>query len=162
MNKRVVFLVTAALLAAGLFGASQAFAQEPDPVSPPAPGMGPGGFGPDNPGPGGGQLHEYMTEAMAEVFGISAEELDAIHESGSTLIDTLGLSLEEFRAKMVEVRQIAVDKAVEDGVISQDQADWMAERGPGAGPGQFGPGAGSCPGTFQGGHHGRGLGRWQN
>jgi hypothetical protein len=166
MNKRTAFLIAAALLAVGLFGATQAYAQEPDPVTPPAPGMGPGGFGPDNPGPGGGLLHEYMTAAMSEVFGISAEELDAIHESGTILFEALDLTVEEFRAKMAEVRQIALEQAAADGVISQDRADWMADRMNGAGQGQFGPGSGPCldgegpHGPAHGGRHGRGMGRW--
>jgi len=166
MNKRVVVLITAALLAVGLFGATQAYAQGPDPASPATAGMGPGGFGPDNPGPGGGLLHEYMTGAMTEVFGISAEELEEIHASGTTLFEALDLTGEDFRAKMVEVRQIALEKAVEDGVISQDQADWMADRGPGAGQAPRGPGSGSCLdgegplGTAHGGRGRRGMGRW--
>ena len=166
MNKRLIVLVTAALLAVGLFGATQAYAQGPTPFTPPAAGMGPGGFGPDNPGPGGGLLHDYMTEAMSDVFGISAEELDEIHESGGTLFDALDLTVEEFRAKMLEVRQIALEQAAADGVISQDRADWMTDRMNGAGQGQFGPGNGTClngegpRGPAPGGRGGRGMGRW--
>ncbi len=154
MNKRVVVLVAVALLAVGLFGATKAYAQEPTPVSPPSAGK----------GPGSGLLHDYMTEAMFDVFGINTEELDEIHESESTLFEALGLPIEEFRTQMAEVRQIALENAAADGVISQDQADWMSERMLGAGRGKFGPGNGSCldgdrpAGTLQQG--GRGRGRW--
>ena len=165
MKKRYVFLSVIALLALGMLGVTQVYAQGPITSDPQGPGTGPGGFGPDHPGPGGGLLHDYMTEAMSDVFGISAEELEAIHESGDTLFQALDLTIEEFRARMAEVRQIALEKAGEDGVINQDRAEWMKERMKGAGQPPFGPNDGSCldgegpDGSAHGGRGGRGRAR---
>lgn len=162
MKKRYVLLLAIALLAVGLFGVTQVYAQEPTPDVPTGTGMGPRRFGQDHAGTGDGLLHEYMTEAISDVFGISSDELDEIYESGDTLWETLDLTIEEFRSKMTEVRQTALENAAEDGVISQDQADWMMERMNGAGKGQHGPGDGSClDGEGNAGAmHGGGGGRW--
>lgn len=166
MRKRYVLLLAIALLAVGLFGVTRVFAQEPTPGIPTGTGMGPRRFGNDDAGSGDGLLHEYMTEAISDVFGISPEELEKIHESGDRLWEYLDLTAEEFRSKMTEVRQTALEQAAADGVISQDQADWMTERMNGAGHGQFGPGNGSCldgegnPGAMSGGRGRRGMGRW--
>ncbi|MFO8036483.1 MAG: hypothetical protein R6U57_07650 [Anaerolineales bacterium] len=166
MKNRYVLLLAIGLLAVGLFGVTQVYAQEPTPGAPTGTGMGPRRFGHDNAGTGDGLLHEYMTEAISDVFGISPDELDEIHESGDTLWQTLDLTIEEFRSKMTEVRQTALENAAEDGVISQDQVDWMLERMNGAGKGQHGPGDGSCldgegnAGAMHGGRGGRGMGRW--
>ena len=166
MKNRYVLLLAIGLLAAGLFGVTQVYAQEPTPAVPAGEGLGPRGFGQDHAGTGDGLLHEYMTEAISDVFGISPDELEEIHESGDTLWESLDLTIEDFRSKMTEVRQTALENAADDGVISQDQADWMTERMNGAGTGQYGPGDGSCldgdgdVGAMRGGRGGGGMGRW--
>ncbi len=166
MKNRYILLLAIALLAVGLFGVTQVYAQEPTPGVPAGEGVGPRRFGQDHAGAGDGLLHEYMTEAISDVFGISLDELDEIHASGDTLWQSLDLTIEEFRAKMTEARQTALENAAEDGVISQDQADWMTERMNGAGKGPHGPGDGSCldgegnAGAEYGGRGKRGMGRW--
>lgn len=167
MKKRyVVLLLSIALLAVGLFGVTQVYAQEPTPGIPTGTGIRPRRFGDVDAGSGDGLLHEYMTEAISDVFGISPDELDKIHESGETLWEYLDLTIDEFRSKMTEVRQTALENAAADGAISQDRAEWMKERMHGAGLGQFGPRDGSCldgegiPGRMNGGRGRHGTGRW--
>lgn len=109
-----------------------------------------------------GPLHEYMVQAIAEVFGLSVEEIEALHDQGTTLWEWAqeqGMSLEEFREKMLEAKQIALQAAVADGVITQEQADWMLSHmfGMWGAGGGFGP----CHGYGFFGGRGRGNGgRW--
>lgn len=65
-------------------------------------------------------------ELLAEALGISADELQAARDEGqklTTLLDDLGLSGEEFRQALRTAYEGAVEQAVLDGVITQDQAD---------------------------------------
>ena len=104
-----------------------------------------------------GPLHEYMTSALAEALGITPEELISRREAGETLwqiSDSLGISSEDFSTLVADARAKALEQAVQDGVITQEQADWMSQR---MGPG-FGPGAGTCDGTGPHGYGGRGRG----
>ncbi len=65
-------------------------------------------------------LHEYMSAAIAEAFGMSVEELEAAHEAGTPLNEILDLSFEDFREVMDEARETAISEAIADGVISED------------------------------------------
>jgi competence protein ComGC len=104
-------------------------------------------------------LYEYMQAATAEAFGITVEELQALETDGKTLKDLAieqNLTVADFQAKRDSARQAALDNAVADGVITQEQADAMKEhqemgRG-GMGGGRHGggrhggqPGDGQCP-----------------
>lgn len=105
-----------------------------------------------------GPLHEFMTSALAEALGITPEELISQRGSGETLwqiAESQGISSEDFSTLVADARAKALDQAVQDGAITQEQADWMSQR---MGPG-FGPGAGQCDGSGQGGFGGRGHGR---
>jgi hypothetical protein len=131
-----------------------------------APGMmghGPGGRG--FYAEGEGPLHDYMPPAMADAFGLTVEDLEALHESGETLWDYAqeqGISEDEFLALKEVARTEAINEAVADGVIAQEQADQMLEH---MGQG-IGLGNGEChdnfgPGTFGPGMHGQG-GHWNS
>lgn len=93
-----------------------------------------------------GVLHEYMMESLASAIGLSVEDLEAKHDAGQTMWDIaeeLGFTLEQFRDLMVEARTTALQNAVADGVIDEEQANWMIERfsgssGPGFGRGHCG------------------------
>lgn len=96
---------------------------------------------------GYGPLHPYMVQAIANEFGISVEEIDDLHAQGKTLWEYAqekGLTFEQFREKMFAARKAALTLAVEDGVITQQQADWMLQRMEYRF--QNGVWAGSCPG----------------
>ena len=166
MKKLVMIgvVVIVALLALGV--ASYAYAQAPQPTEPVPFGQ---GYGPGMMGRGGGMMgrwnqsgngqygpmHEYMVGAMAEALGMTDEELDAELAAGKTMwqvAEAKGLSVEEFQQLMLEARTSALEKLVDDGVLTQEQADWMQSRM----QGRWGQGGalGGCP------MHGGAGGRW--
>ncbi len=110
-----------------------ALAQEETPTTPdntlPAPGM--RGFGR---GLGG----EVGLAAAAEALGMTTEELSAELWAGKSLADIAeekGVDLVELQATVqsaveaarVTAMQEAIDQAVEDGTITQENADWLLE-----------------------------------
>ena len=133
MKKLSLLIIGITMLGLALFGVSSVLAQEP---TPPAFPSNPVGRGPRDPfdgqhGGGNGFLKEYMPYALASEFGLTLEELDALHKEGITLREYAqeeGLSSEEFQNKMISARQTALQEAVADGVLSQEQADWMLNR----------------------------------
>ena len=115
-------------------------------------------------------LQEYVDAAVADILGVSVEELQAAREDGTVadLLDAAGLTADEFRTALDEATAGIVEQALADGVLTQEQADFILEnglrgfggfgpsdcmggpggRGPhGGGPGGFGPG-GFGPGGF--------------
>ena len=153
----IVGLVVAALV---VLGVGVAFAQGPAPYA---------GNGPMMQN-GTGVLHTYMVTAFAEKLGLKVEDINARLTAGETMYDIAladGVKAEDFSALMVEVRTTALNAAVKDGVITQEQADWMSSRGFGRGgmygngtgcPMQNGTGTGYGPGMMNNGN-GRGMGR---
>ena len=105
-----------------------------------------GGMGAGNMGTGDGILHDYMIAALAEELNIPVADLEARLEQGETMAQiavSTGLTIDQFRTLMVEARTQAIEQAVADGTLTQEQADWMSQRGAGqmAG-GQMGNGRG--------------------
>jgi len=175
-KKRLLLLVggvLAALLLVGLIGVAVVSAQDPTPEST-APsarlGAGPtdrpeagpsgwhaGGRGRGGLGPGllGGGNRWTMFDTAAEALGLTPEELFAELHSGKSLeeiAEAQGVEMtavqDALNAAQAEARQEAIKQAVEDGKMSQAQADWLLE--------------GLEQGFFPGG---RGLGfggRWGN
>ncbi|MFH1184018.1 MAG: hypothetical protein V1755_03130 [Chloroflexota bacterium] len=159
MNRIVVVgLMVAATLA--VFTTGVVFAQSPQP---PAPGGG-GGMG-----PGGGRgdmgfigangeegpLDEYMVSAIADALGITADEVESRHEAGETAYQIaldLDFTADEIHALLRDARLKAWAAAAADGVVSQEQADWMKSR-------PSGMGYGNCDGTAQ--RLGVGMGGWR-
>jgi len=176
MSKKRLLLpaggVLAALLLVGLVGVAVVSAQDPTP-EPTAPsdrteagipgrhaggrgrgGLGLGMFGGGMFGRGGGDRWT-MFDTAAEALGLTPEELFAELHSGKSLAEIAeaqGVEMEAVRdalkAAQAEARREAIEQAVEDGKMSQEQADWLLE--------------GLEQGFFPGG---RGLGfggRWGN
>ena len=84
-------------------------------------GMMSGGYGP---------MHEYMVPAFADALGITPEELQSRLDDGETMWDVAraqGLSDEEVYEVMEAAHSKALEQAVEAGVLTQEQADWMDE-----------------------------------
>lgn len=167
MKKAFVVVSLVAVLLAALAVAGFAYAQKPDPSTPYNNGpfgsgmmggwgmMGNGSYGP---------LHEYMQDAMAVALGLTHEEFEnrlANGETPWTIAQAKGLSAEEFSTLMTDARSKALDAAVADGVLTQEQADWMKERMGARMQNGYGPGSnlesGTCP--MGGGQRGPG-GRW--
>ncbi|GAB4478752.1 MAG: hypothetical protein Kow00124_23540 [Anaerolineae bacterium] len=160
---KIVGLIAGAVLVAGLafFGVTQAFAQDDTPETPTVPG--PGGFGPGGMhGGAGGWMAEYrdlMLGPVAEALGLTLDELNAEIAVGKPMwqiAEEQGVDSAALAEAMQAGREAAIAQAVEDGVITQAQADWMLEHSGGFGPG-------GCPGGFGGGMRGPGGGLrgWQ-
>lgn len=91
---------------------------------------------------------------IAETLGLTVEELTAAREDGTrlpALAEDQGVDLETLRTAVSEARTAAIEQAVADGLITQEQADiLLSHEGPRfGGRGHGGPGG-------RGGHHGHG------
>ena len=64
---------------------------------------------------------------MAEALGISVEEL--AEQPLNDWLDELGIDREAFREAIETAREAAIAQAVTDGVITQEQADALPQRG---------------------------------
>lgn len=152
-------LAGAALMVAVLsaFVAVPAFAQGPTPT-PEAPygwHGGGGGFG----FWGGGS--RVVFDAAAEALGLTPEQLFAERRAGNNLADIAEAEdvdpqtvYDAMNAARVETVRQAIEQAVEDGRLTQEQADWMRQglehgfmpMGRGFGHGLGFGGEGNCPG----------------
>jgi hypothetical protein len=142
MSKKMLVLLSGATLVAlllvGLVGVTGVSAQEPTPESP-APfgwrgsGRGRGGLEHGLLGPGiGGQW--TMFDTAAEALGLTPEELftelhagkslEEVAEAQGTDIEAVQEALQAARAEAMRQR---IEQAVEDGNMSQEQADWLLE-----------------------------------
>ena len=84
--------------------------------------------------PGDGILHDYRIAEYAEALGIPVADLEARLDGGETMAEiafSIGLTFEQFRTLMVDVRTQAIEQALSDGVLTQEQADWLTLRGAG-------------------------------
>ena len=123
--KKTILIAFAVAALAGLLVAGVAFAQDDTPP-----------FGDRGPKERNSELHSYMTEAVAEALGITVEELEASKEAGENIRDLAeaqGLSDEELSTLMQEARAAALDAALGDGVITQEEYDAIEARGFGRG-----------------------------
>ena len=153
MSKKYLIVIgglLAALLVVGVIGATSAFAQGPD-----NPGF---GMMDNGRGPGEGRgfgIGDAELEAAAGVLGMTTDEVKAAFEDGKTLqdlADAAGVNIEDVHAAIQAVHETEmrerIAQQVEDGTITQAQADWMLQGidngymlGKG-GPGDFGRGNG--------------------
>jgi hypothetical protein len=151
-----------ALLLAGLSGIAVVSAQEPTPESEGAPacgmwGRGRGLFGFGRGGPW------TMFDTAAEALGLTPEKLFSELHGGKSLDEVAeeqGVEMETVQEALSAAREAAmrdaIAQAVEDGDISQEQADWLLEglekgymprrRGFGHGRGMRGGFGGFAPG----------------
>jgi len=153
------FLIVAVLLGiAAMFGlvslVSLVNAQDtepPAPPAPPAPGQGYGRWG-DGPGMMGGYarhgaMHEDLLPALADALGLTVEALEERHANGETfwqIAEAQGYTFEEARQMMLDARSAALDAMVEDGLLSEDRAEWMKDRSGRMSDGGAGHGRGGC------------------
>ncbi len=102
-----------------------------------------------------GVMHDVVLQTFAEKLGLSEEDLQNRLDGGETLwkiASEQGISEEDFTTWMEEARSQALDQAVTDGTITQEQADWMKEHMRG---GRGGWGNGDVDGSMRPGRHGR-------
>jgi hypothetical protein len=133
----IVGLMVASLLTVGMVGMAQAQDEVPTPL-----------------------------EAAAEALGMTADELSTQLWGGRTLADLAdraGVDLQTVRdaveaAQKANVRA-SIEQAVEDGRLSQEQADWLLQ---GLDQGYWGPGVRGfgMRGGFGFGHMKRGIRGW--
>ena len=146
MNKKFGWVIgglVVALLAVGVFGITNAYADEGDPPPPP--------FGERGPR-GGHKLEGAALEAVANVLDISPDELSAALEDGKTLpelAEAAGVEMQEVHDALQAIREESmrehIAQALEDDNITQEHADWLLEgldKGFLNGPGFFGRGGG--------------------
>jgi hypothetical protein len=161
-KKKLMVLSSGALvmlLLVGLAGGTLVFAQETDPTT-----VEPGANGHrDMLGWGGGSWAEF--DVAAEALGLTPNELFIeLHDEGKTLSEVAeeqGVEIEAVQdalnASRAEAQRQAIEQAVEDGNLSQEQADWLLEGMElGFMGGRHGMGPGGFGGPPPGGPFGRG------
>ena len=125
-------------------------------------------------------MHDYVEQALAVKLGLTEKQVEDQLAAGKTMYQIAldnGIKPEALTDFMNGVHQDAFEAAVNAGVLTQEQADWMLQRmqdrgsnGMGNCPMQNGqgsqgnPGGGYGPGMMNG--NGRGMMRggfgWQN
>jgi len=97
---------------------------------------------------GMGLMHSYLISAFANAVGLTVDEVNTRLANGETAREIAlnqGKTEADLPALWTQVHQDALKAAVEEGVITQAQADAMLEQmNNSAGPG-FSPGFGNCP-----------------
>jgi hypothetical protein len=159
--KKTLWIVILVILALGALGVGVVAAQDGQPP-----------FGQKRGSADGtGLLHDYMEESMADAVGLTVSAFETRHDAGETFYQIAlaeGFAAEEIPTLMQAARANALDAAAKDGVITQEQADWMGSRGFGRGGrmnGFGGYGNDTCPmdneGQYGPGMMGNGRGgRW--
>ncbi len=159
MKKVLIGVLLAGVLVAAFAAVSAVYAQAAGPQNSQGDvpyGMGRRGMMANSQGfaqTGDGPLHDYMVAAFADKLGVSVDEINEVIASGGHMLDIAlekGLMVEEFRTLMLDARAQAVDQAAADGVITQEQADWLKTRGGGMAAGRAGGMRGGMRGGFAG------------
>mgnify|MGYP000104497438 CR=1 FL=1 len=78
-----------------------------------------------------GPLQKYVVAAMADVLGLKEDELQKRLDAGERMWDiakSLGISTTDFKTKMDEAFNKAIDAALADKAITQEQANWLKQR----------------------------------
>ena len=76
-------------------------------------------------------LHDEIIAAFEVALGIPAEELNTRLDAGETLMEIVmstGLDFESAQALIDDVHAQVLEQAVLDGIITQEQADWLISR----------------------------------
>jgi hypothetical protein len=125
MKRNVVVMTSLAMVVVlvGLFVTGSVFAQDPTATPVPAPSTpaAPGMMGPHMRGFG-------LSKAITDLLGLTPGQLLDARAAGKTLLDIAkdkGITEQQLVDTMVAERKTAVDQAVKDGKMTQEQADWM-------------------------------------
>ncbi len=143
--KKTLLIVALLVLALGVIGVGVAFAQGGQPP------VGQAGYG---------WMHDYVEQALAAKLGLTEKQVEDQFAAGKPLYQIAldnGIKQEDLANFMNEVHKDAFAKAVKDGVITQERADWMLQRMETMYQNGYGPG--NCPmHNGQGASSGRGQG----
>jgi hypothetical protein len=148
--KKTFLIVALLVVALGVLGVGVVFAQGGVP-----PMMGQGGYG---------WMHDYVEQALAAKLGLTEKQVEDQLAAGKPMYQIAldnGIKQENLATFMNEVHKDALAKAVKDGKITQQQADWMLQRMQNMVQNGYGPG--NCPmhngqGVPPAGGRGRGAG----
>lgn len=151
--KKTLLIVGLIVLALGALGVGVAFAQGPRPPAAQS---------------GYGWMHEYVEEAFAAKLGLTEKQVEEALAAGKPMYQIAldnGIKQEDLADFMNGIHKDAFAQAVKDGVVTQEQADWMLQRMQSRY--QNGYGLGNCPmhngqGAPVGGGQGFGPGMMQN
>jgi hypothetical protein len=155
--KKTMLIAGVVLAALVVFGVGVVFAQGSTPYA---------GNGPMTLAPGasagvqngGGWMHDYVEQALAAKLGLTEAQVEEQLAAGKPMYQIAldnGIKQEDLTDFLNGVHQDAFAAAVKDGVITQQQADWMLQRMQNRG----GYGTGNCPMyNGQGGQFNRGGG----
>jgi hypothetical protein len=75
-----------------------------------------------------GPMHDAMVSALAEALDLTTEEVETRHDGGETLWQIAaaeGRTDEEIREVMLAAHDIALEDAVANGLLTEEQAKWM-------------------------------------
>jgi hypothetical protein len=78
-----------------------------------------------------GPLHDLMISEWADKLGLSEDVIDQRLADGESLYDiavSTGMTADEFLAARVEIHTAILDEAVAQGLMTQEQANWMNTR----------------------------------
>lgn len=147
--KKTMLIAAVVLAALVIFGVGVVFAQGPTPYA------GNGSIMMQN---GGGWMHDYIEQALAAKLGLTEAQVEEQFAAGKPMYQIAldnGIKQEDLTDFLNGVHRDAFAAAVKDGVMTQQQADWMLQRMQNRG----GYGTGNCPmQNGQGQPFGRGAG----
>jgi len=75
-----------------------------------------------------GPMHESMVAALAEALVLTPEEVEARHDAGETMwqiAEAAGLNSEEIQNLMLSAHDLALEDAVANGGLTEEQAEGM-------------------------------------
>ena len=149
--KKTLLIVAIAILAIAALSAGVVFAQGGNPPTNGYSGMGGmmGGRGGYSP------VHDYVEKALATELDLTEAQVEEELAAGKTMSQIAldhGIKQEDLATFMAEVHKTAFAAAVKDGVMTQEQADFMLQR-----MAQNGYNDGNCPMNGADGY-GRGQG----
>jgi hypothetical protein len=129
--KKILLVVSVLAVALVIFGAGFVFSQSQLVSAAGLPqGFGPGGGMMGGRGGYGGQIHEYVEQALADKLGMTKADLEAQFDSGKSMYQIAldkGTAEADIPALLTEVHKTAFAKAVADGILTQAQADAMLQ-----------------------------------
>lgn len=153
--KKTLLIIAVTTLVLGVFGVGVAFAQDGQP-----PFGGPMGMTSTMGGGGYGPMHDYVEQALATRLGLTEQQVEdqlAVGKPTYQIALDNGIRQEDLAHFMNEVHEEAFAKAIQDGVLTQEQADWMLQRMQNRFQNGYVPG--NCPmHNGQSGRFGRGRG----